>query len=224
MPSKYITILAGHFEQPLADLVATLSACKRDTEFPSIPTSREIDYSIVSTVLLVMMFESYVSRIRYFDKSSKNRRDVLSYLALIPGFHAQHRRLLEVYILRDAIAHNHVLEFEQKWKEDSAPYNTNFQLDRSWQAWTKKYGQRVKLRKRKPPITKLLKLNVMPTQICKDDVRVVFREIHESLKRLDKLGKLDLSIENLHVRYISKKNGQEVKHLSFPFWNLIDEI
>lgn len=103
---EVITILARHFQQPIADMVEKLCACKVNEDDPSTPLYSEISYSVSLIALLIMMFESYVSRMRHFDKSATNRDDALKYLEHVFGSKRAVLRLMEVYVLRDAIAHH----------------------------------------------------------------------------------------------------------------------
>ncbi len=224
MKIEAISILAGHYEQPIADLVFKLAACKRDEEYPLLATYHEVSYSVAIAVLLVMMFESYVARIQYRDINSKQRGSALKYLESVPNFKRRLLRLKEVFILRDAIAHNHVHAYDQRWNKAGKPTKANFDLNDAWQANSAKYRSRVVRSRRSPPRTKLLRLNVSPSLICRDDVRQVFLEVHSALAWLHKNGHLDLSVENNHVRFVSMKSGKERKHYSFPFWELSGEI
>jgi len=56
----------------------------------------------------------------------------------------------------------------------------------------------------------------------REDALKVFEIVHQVLKQLHKKKYLDISIDNLYVRY--QPIGQYKKILSFPFWNLIKEI
>ena len=224
MKFSAVSILAGHYEQPIADLVFKLAGCQRDKKYPLLPTYHEVSYSITVTVLLVLMLESYVARMQHRDPTSKRRGSALGYLGSVSRFSRKLPRLKEVFILRDAIAHNHVHAYDQLWSKEGAPTKSNFHLDDSWQANSPKYDSRVVRSRRSPPRTKLLRLNVLPTMICRSDVQKVFLEVHNVLAWLHKKGHLDIAIENTHVRFISMKSGKETKHYSFPFWELSGEI
>ena len=224
MKISAISILAGHYQQPIADLVFKLAACKRNEEYPMLPTYHEVSYSMTLTVLLVMMLESYVARIQHRDIASKRRGSAQKYLESVPRFSRKLPRLKEIFILRDAIAHNHVHGYDQLWSEEGTPRESNFALDNSWQANNPKFNSRVVRNRRRPPRTKLLRLNVVPTMVCRQDVRRVFLEVHSVLAWLYERGFSDIAVDNARVRFVSRKDGNETKHLSFLFWELAGEI
>ena len=56
----------------------------------------------------------------------------------------------------------------------------------------------------------------------REDVLKVFETVYQVLKQLHKAKYLDISVESLRVPY--QPIGQNKKTLSFPFWDLIEEI
>lgn len=225
MTDQLISIAGAHFRYPIADLVFELTRCDRDASYPEIPLSSEVDYSTTLILLLVLLTESYLARIRFFDKTTdpKKKKMAPTYLASLKGCRRLARRFSEVYLLRNAIAHNHVFEYQQQWHSDGHCRYRKFNIDPSWQGESNPavYSKYVKPSKYAEPKTSLLGLRVVPGRMGREDVLIVFEVVQQVLQQLHKKNYLDLSID-WHVPY--QPVGQTRKQLSFPFWDLITEI
>ena len=221
-----ISIAGNSYTYSIADLVFQLTRCKRDVSYPDTPLSSEVNYSTVLILLLVLMVESYLARVRHFDKTTdaETKKWATKYLRSLKGCKRLANRFGEVYLLRNAIVHNHVFEYEHEWNSNGDHRDRKFKIDTSWQGASKKtvYSEHVKIKRFVEPKTKLLGLRVIPTRMGREDALKVFETVHQVLKQLHKKEHLDISIDNLYVRY--QPIGQSKKILSFPFWNLIEEI
>lgn len=221
-----ISIAGDSYIRPIADLVFQLTRCKRDPSYPDQPLSSEVDYSTVLILLLVLMTESYLARVRHFDKTTNpnTKRWATTYLASLNGCKRLANRFSEVYLLRNAIVHNHVFEYEHIWNLNDGHRDREFKIDTSWQGrvGAKGYSEHVEIKKYVEPKTKLLRLRVTPTRMGREEALIVFETIHQVLKQLHTKKYLDISIKNLHVPY--QPAGEDRKTLSFPFWDLIEEI
>lgn len=225
MVERQISVAGDHFKYPIAELVFKLTRCNRDASYPETPLGAEIDYSTTLILLLVLLTESYLARVRYFDKSTDPRTKKMAptYLASLKGCRRLARRFSEVYLLRNAIAHNHVFEYQQQWNSDGHCRYRKFKIDSSWQGESKRdvYSKYVRLPKYAEPKTSLLGLRVVPGRMGREDVLIVFEVVQQVLQQLHKKKYLDLSID-WQVPY--RPLGQARKLLSFPFWDLITEI
>ena len=167
-----------------------------------------------------------MARVRHFDKTSEpgTKKWATTYLASLKGCKRLKSRFSEVYLLRNAIVHNHVFEYEHTWNSNGCFRDKKFRIDTAWQGerGAEIYSKHVNIKKYAEPKTKILKLRVVPTRMGREDVLRVFETVHQVLKQLHKAKYLDISIEHLHVPY--QPIGQNKKTLSFPFWNLIEEI
>ena len=221
-----ISIAGNSYTYPIADLVFQLTRCKRDASYPDTPLSSEVDYSTVLILLLVLMVESYLARVRHFDKTTdaETKKWATKYLRSLKGCKRLANRFGEVYLLRNAIVHNHVFEYEHAWNSNGDHRDRKFRIDTSWQGASKKavYSEHVEIKSYAESKTKLLGLRVTPTRMGREDTLKVFETVYQVLKQLHKKKYLDISIDNLYVRY--QPIGQNKKILSFPFWNLIEEI
>jgi len=130
-----ISIAGDSYTHPIADLVFQLTRCKRDTSYPDTPLSSEVNYSTVLILLLVLMAESYLARVRHFDKTTdaKTKKWATTYLASLDGCKRLANKFGEVYLLRNAIVHNHVFEYEHVWNSNGDYRDRKFKIDTSWQ-------------------------------------------------------------------------------------------
>ena len=112
-----VTVLGSAYFQPIADLVERLTRSKppRPTRVKS--THDESGYSAACVLLLVAMFESYASRVRFaqagvVQDSDRSAIDVV--LSVWPKL--RHKKALQdVYVLRDLLMHGHLWEIEYEW-------------------------------------------------------------------------------------------------------------
>jgi hypothetical protein len=114
--SNLVTIIGEGYLQPIADLVEKWLARR-----PPPPPNRvqsgfyENGYAAAGVLLLVAMFESYVSRLRYIqDAKGKavptNMRKATEVVHHVFP-HLRHKKALaDVYVLRDVLIHSHLWE------------------------------------------------------------------------------------------------------------------
>ncbi|HQR99787.1 MULTISPECIES: hypothetical protein [unclassified Polaromonas] len=140
----------------------------------------ENGYSAALVVLLVAVLESYTARLRFLRSAEPiagnlSTPDLLAkYFPFLP----QKNELLEVFLVRNILAHNHI------WHLDvsdfagagsptlATPKELGFQTN-------KHYEQIVDVPARK---TRTLRLNVSPTAMDRSDVRNVFDVVWRTLK------------------------------------------
>lgn len=219
----FISCLASNFRQPIAFLVERLLKAPRPESIEDRPLSSEVDVSVSLVLLLVLEFESWLARARYFDKrSSANRSEWKSVLKWMKSLNDQSLGkciddLAEVYFLRDAIAHNHIWTYRQRTVRGKARYS-QFDLDISWQSDAKKVGRMIAGNFPLPdaPRTPRLNLNVVPNFVGRRDVVSVFSTIKNALAMLQKLQYVKDQPQAPCVRFRDE--------LSFPFWALLIEI
>lgn len=220
---EFISCLATNFKQPIAVLVKRLLAVQLP-DFPDEPPrSSEVDYANSLIVLLVLQFETWISRARHFDKRTHAKKNneayVLPWMKLLndPKLQPIIDRLSEIYFLRDAIVHNHIWTYTQSWIQGRAHYS-NFHLDLTWQSKPKKFNDIVngKLPLLSFPRTKKLNLIVVPTFVGRREVAAVFKTVKDALRILDELGYVKIVPKTPHVCF--------EKQLSYPFWSLIGRI
>lgn len=114
--TDYVSILAGNYLQPLATLVERLVAKPREG-LPGIKANEyETDWSVSSILLAMVMFESWIGRVR-IDLGATAPTPTRA-PAFYDALRAQHVGLLDVteaFVLRDVIAHNHIWNVAFEW-------------------------------------------------------------------------------------------------------------
>lgn len=206
-----ITIIGSAFYQPIADLIGKLAACK-----PNSPTSpnvghHENGYCASIVILLVLAFESYVSRMSYLhhrktrETRSQEQRQTYRYIQHLDPEFPWLEELQDVYVVRDSLAHGQLWSVDYVIRHDRTDV-TKRELFEGF--GDKKMRQRVDLDTGK---TKHLGCNVLPTSIGIKDAATVFRVLAMSLDCLIKAGLIEQAAVRGHARY-DKKNTQ--------FWSL----
>nr|WP_315482431.1 hypothetical protein [uncultured Undibacterium sp.] len=179
------------------------------------PSQSEVDYSINLITMLVLNFESWISRARFFQSTSKLDKYVTGW---INGLNDSNlieikESLEEVYFLRDAICHNHIWTYNQIWEGDKVSY-INFDFNLVWQGTKGNFDKLLDCTLPSPrlPRTRKMRLNIVPCFIGRQDVLIVFKVVKRALFLLDSKG---------HLSFVSKSpNVQFGDKLSFPFWDL----
>lgn len=196
--SKLVTVLGSAYFQPISDLVDRLTKRPRPRPNRVKSSSDECGYSAAIVLLLVAMFESYVSRVRFAQGprvSNSKRRAVDVVLAVFPKL--RHRRALEdVYVLRDLLTHSHLWEIEYEWGGSvplvlkSATLHSAYGDD--------KFRNRVNLTTHR---TKALGLSVFPSRVDRRDVLKVFEIIWKTLLQFEAHDRFQCYVSDSYVTF-----------------------
>jgi hypothetical protein len=172
-----VSILGSSYFQPIADLIARWFLKPRPRANAVQSGYYEYGYSASVILLLIAMFESYIVRVRYINKrvpnSLRSAIDVLFYI--YPSIRNK-MALTEIYVLRDAIFHNHLWEIDFSWS--GSPVMVMHGATKHPAFGDKKYTARVDTIKRR---TKALGLSIVPTRINRTDARKVIRHSMEDV-------------------------------------------
>jgi hypothetical protein len=150
-----VSILGSSYFQPVSDLLERWLARPRSRPNAVQSGYYEHGYAASVVLLLVAMFESYMVRVRYIQRSTipsrlRNALDVLFHL--YPKL--RHRKaLIDIYVARDAIFHNHLWEIEYSWRGSPAMVLHGAVKDSAF--GDKKYLLRVNPAIRRPAVPKL---------------------------------------------------------------------
>lgn len=175
---KYITVIGVNFlDFVIWDLVKESLTTYLKTDFAKkrFQTSMwEHSHAAAAIVLSVIGIEAYRNRIYFLEKSRINRRSVPYDLCQIlakksAGFPTSKLRdlLTEVFVVRDAIAHNHIYEVEVFSDQKKWTMLGHKQKLLKGYGFDSKYKSSVSPRTKK---TNLLKLNVQPAKIGFEDI------------------------------------------------------
>ena len=205
-----ITIIGSAFYQPIADLIGKLAARKPNPpDGPNIG-HYENGYCASIVILLVLAFESYISRMSYLHhrKTGENRTKKLQthlYIQQLDPEFPLLEDLQDVYVVRDSLAHGHL------WSVDYVIWHDYTEVTKRepFEGFgDEKMRKRVDLDTGK---TKHLGCNVLPTSIGVRDAATVFRVLAMSLDRLVKVGLIEQAAVRGHARYDNK---------TVQFWSL----
>jgi hypothetical protein len=197
-----LSILGSGYLQPIADLVDR--SLRWQATKPNAVNALYYDniYSASIVLLLAAMVESYAVRLRYFRGPAPRNRGstVATYIKhVFPDFRLV-KALTEVFVLRDAIFHNHLWTVEFTWRPTlltAASLVPNRE--------DTKFRATVNMRTRR---TRALRLHVVPTRVDRRD----------TLKVLDTVWKAMLFLEgkSREICYVSTQNVI-FRHRNRPF-------
>lgn len=196
-----VSILGSSYFQPIADLIDRWLALPRPRSNAVQSGYFEHGYAASVVLLLVAMFESYVVRVRYIQRVAvptdlRNALDVL--IHLYPRL--RHRKaLIDVYVLRDAIFHNHLWEIEYSW--GGSPSMVLHAAVKHPAFGDKKYSARVNPNTRR---TKALGLSVVPTRVDRRDAKLVFGTVWKTLLFLESKNRNQCYVSHIHIRFRGK--------------------
>lgn len=206
-----ITIIGSAFHQPIADHIGKLATRKPNPPDGSNVGLHENGYCASIVILLVLAFESYVSRMSYLhhQKTGETRSQgpgpTHRYIQHLDPEFPFLEELQDVYVVRDSLAHGHLWSVDYVTRSDHTDV-TKRELFEGF--GDKKMRLRVDLDTGK---TKHLGCNVLPTSIGVKDASTVFRVLAMSLDRLVKARLIEQAAVRGHARY-DDKNTQ--------FWSL----
>jgi hypothetical protein len=196
-----VSILGSSYFQPIANLVERWKAFTPHRPNKVQSGSYEHGYASSVILLLVAMFESYVVRLRFVQgsKVSTNARTALDVvLAVFPQL--RHRKaLIDVYVVRDVIFHNHLWEIQYSW--GGSPTMVLQAATKHPAFGDKKYNARVNPTTRR---TRALGLSVIPTRVDRHDVRKVFDTIWKTLLLFEAQNRFQCYVSHEHVRFAGK--------------------
>jgi hypothetical protein len=199
-----VSILGASYFQPIADLVER-SVKKPATKRNAVQALYyDNSYSTSIILLLVAALESYATRLRYFQGVPEGQNfTVAKYIKhIFPGFRIV-KSLTEVFVLRDAIFHNHLWEVEFTWRPmalESAtlvPYKEDAKFNTVVDMTTRR--------------TRNLRLHIVPTRVDRRDALKVFDVVWKTL--------LFLEQKDRKFCYVSDQNVAFFGHVQ-PFCNM----
>ena len=174
-----VTVVGSAYFQPIADLVQNLLRRPPGGPFPAGMGVRENGYSASLVVLLVAVLESYTARLRFVRNSEltaggRSTPDLLAeYFPDLPT----KEELIEVFLLRNVVVHNHIWRLDVSDYEAagsptlSSPQELGFQPNQHYDAVVD-----VEARK-----TRKLGLPASPTAVGRRDVLKVFEVVWSTL-------------------------------------------
>jgi len=195
---KLVTVLGSAYFQPIADLIEQLTRRKSSRRSRVQSSHNESGYSAACVLLLVAMFESYTSRIRFAQASvvqDSDRSGVDVTLSVFPKL--RHRRALQdVYVLRDLLMHGHLWEIEYEWGGPVPMVLMNARLHSAY--GDSKFCKRVNMQTHR---TKALGLSAFPSRVDRRDLLKVFQTLWKTLIRFEAQDRFQCYVSHQHVQF-----------------------
>jgi hypothetical protein len=204
MNDSMVTIVGSSYFEPISVLLEKLK--KYDTgKSGEVQSGYYVNgYACSICLLAVVCLESYVMRVRFINKATQTQIDKTSipeYLAkLYPAFPLK-EEVVEIFILRDLIAHNHLWEIYFLWDDEKGIMPQSIHRRSSGD---KKYMNSVDTANNK---TKKLGLNISPIKIDVSDATKVLHTMWETMIFLEKKNRSQCYVSHLNVKH----NGKRMK-------------
>jgi len=208
----YSTLIGKNLLIPMVKLLETLklSGVRSVNEVQTSPF--ENGYATAIILLAIVILESMLNQTRYvMGKASKGKGDNVQafFKSNFPdsGFYD---KVVELFVVRDVIAHSHIWDAKIKWDKDYALRLVSANLLEGF--GDKKFNNVIDEHER---ITKLLGINLFPTRICWSDIVTVLRTVIEILLFLEQKDRRYVYISDEDVEF----DGDELK-----FVDLINDL
>ncbi|MBC3926760.1 hypothetical protein [Undibacterium sp. CY21W] len=168
-----ITIVGSSYFQPITDLVERL--LKRP--YPQLGLAGAGDwengYSVAITVLLVAVLESFTSRLRFVrkDETKISNKPIAEVLNIYFNDLPNPEELIEVFLLRNIVIHNHVWHIDTSTFPETStlltPGQIGFQTNKNYDSYVNIETKR----------TRILGLHASPTSVDRTDVAKAFEVV-----------------------------------------------
>ena len=198
-----ISIVGPAYFQPIADLLERLLKRPTERHGPASSSRHENGYSAAIIILLVTVLESYTARLRFVRGNEATTASSSTPALLAANFPTLPTKsdLVEVFICRHVLAHNHiwhldVSDFSRLGSSTLAtPIDLGFRTN-------KDYGQVVDIAARR---TCTLQLNVNPIAVDRSDVRTVFEVVWRTLQFMNAQNYDHTPLAGASVRFRGKR-------------------
>lgn len=196
-PDKIVTVIGTQLFVPIAHLLDHMLSRPLLRSDRVSSNYHEGGYAVSIILLLAAAVESMVARDRYFNKRAvgKEGLPVPEYMKTVHRFRGYHR-LSELFVLRDAIAHNHCWVLDYLWSEGKK----RKLVSATRVTWSGNH----RLEKRLNPKTfrtKLLRANVIPDRMDRKDVHAAFATALSVFDFLAKRGANPVTVTNSVVGF-----------------------
>lgn len=199
MKNDLVTIIGDSYFEPICTLLEQLEKFKEQAN--DVQSGFFVNGFAASICLLALAcLESYVMRVRFVQKASQkdiDRTSVVNYLPKLYEDFPFKDELIEIYILRDIIIHNHLWELGFVWEEDGMSGTSA----KKRSTGDPKYLNNVDESARK---TKVLGLTVNPINVGNLEVKTVLQTMWRILVFLEQKDRNQCYVSAAHYRYKGK--------------------
>ena len=204
----YVTVIGKNLLIPMAKLLESLNLSGVKSVNAVQTSSTENGYATAIILLAIVFLESILNRTRdvmgLAPKIRQERQYVWEFFNRNFPDSGLYDKLVELFVVRDVIAHNHIWQARTKWDKDYELKLVSADLAEGY--GDKKFDNVIDKHERK---TKLLKINLFPTRICWSDIVTVLKTATDVLLFLERKDRRYVYISDEHVEF----NGKTVKFL-----------
>lgn len=181
-----VTIISYH--RPIATMLDHVFANERwDANQPLV--DRDLPYALSAVLLLVIWLEAACGRVRLLaDPGTGCAAPAHAFLASLPSLADKKAQIIELFVIRDVIAHGHVRRMHYDYEGVESPIGSD-------QGLLPEYGdskyRSCEVMEAELPVSKCLRLNLAATHVVRRDVLVVLSEVLDCLNRLSEADDLD---------------------------------
>jgi len=200
MNNDLISIIGDSYFEPICALLERLQKFD-EIEANGVQSGFYVNgFSASICLLAAACLESYTMRVRYLKKSTQaeiDKQSVVQYLPKVFSGFPYSKELIEIFIVRDVVIHNHLWEIGFDWSDNGM----DLVNAASKSSGDRKYKEQVDLNLRK---TKKLNLNINPIKIGKVDAMSVLRAMWRILVYLQSQDLQFCSVTAHHYKYHGK--------------------
>lgn len=207
---KNITVIGSHLYQPVADLLGRL--LKRNFQSGDRVSSNyyESGYSAAIILLLFTAVESFVQRDQYFLTQSKPKAkaspNVSDYVRTVLKYRS-YKRVIELFDVRNAIAHNHMWEIEYSLKLEGGRRHKKSTVVPKTHRLSKAPPTNARV-----PRTAILKIHLSSSSLDRTDVQKALNAVIHLLGHISKKGNNPVNL----VREQVGLNGKRINFSDLP--------
>jgi hypothetical protein len=190
----YVSVIGFSYLYPLMDLLDKLLLLEGSPNEVQ-ASERENGYASAIIVMSVLMVESAIARVK-LDMNVTKPKSALQFMKSKFQHYAGLPILEELFVIRDAIVHNHLWQAKITWDQ-----NRDMKLlsAAKWEgSGDTKLSSVLDPNTRR---TKILGLNLFPTRIAKDDAILVMRKSTEILHYIEVNGSNLVDVSNQYVEF-----------------------
>lgn len=178
-----ISSVSGSLIYPIAALCSELEINLGTGKSLIRAATRENGYALSLIVLMVILIEAILNRVKYLKNKNKTGDNLEFFKKEFIDRKGRKlkNKLLEVYIARDLIVHNHIWIIKYRYNKKFSEIEIKRNIIRSIYG-DKKYKNNISKRNY---CTKNLKINIIPTKIGKGDVIKVMKVVKELIEFLE---------------------------------------
>ncbi len=180
-----VSVIGSQYMQPIADLLGAFLKRKPPKSDTVSSGFFEGAYVVSILLLLIAVVESMAARDRHFNTKTPARKHtaVPEYMKELYHYRG-YARLSELYVLRDAILHNHVWVLQFLTRASGS--RKLLSAKRVWWSGNDRLTQRLNPRTLR---TKLLRFNAIPSRMDRKDLLKAFDVAISSLGFFEQRGK-----------------------------------